>query len=164
MQTIPIFYIFNWIWIKMLNKVILLDMTLFLCQHTKNRCNFTHKFKLVKKEKESMICWLIRQTILIDHISFLNTNSIRLHTFSSKTRSMDKNGEFPQLPLDWKMVVWAYQGIMAEEVSFIHEQTLFFDDILDCIPASLYLQPTEEDNKRWMKAFKVYGDIKWVNT
>lgn len=56
------------------------------------------------------------------------------------------------------MVVWAYQGIMAEEVSFIHEQTLFFDDILDCIPASLYLQPTEEDNKRWMKAFKVDGD------
>ena len=53
---------------------------------------------------------------------------------------------------------------MAEEVSFIHEQTLFFDDILDCIPASLYLQPTEEDNKRWMKAFKVYGDWQWVNS
>ena len=82
----------------------------------------------------------------------------------SEISSVDKNDEFPQLSLDWKMVVWAYQGIMAEEVSFIHEQTLFFDDILDCIPASLYLQPTEEDNKRWMKAFKVNGDGQWINS
>ena len=44
---------------------------------------------------------------------------------------------------------------MAEEISIIHKHAVFFDEILNCIPASLYLQPTEEDNQRWKKAFKV---------
>lgn len=46
---------------------------------------------------------------------------------------------------------------MAEEYSIIHEHALFFDEILDCIPASLYLQPTEEENNRWKKYLKVRG-------
>ena len=46
---------------------------------------------------------------------------------------------------------------MAEEFSIIHEHALFFDEILDCIPASLYLQPTEEENNRWKKYLKVRG-------
>lgn len=44
---------------------------------------------------------------------------------------------------------------MAEEISIIHDHAVFFDEILNCIPASLYLQPTEEDNQRWKKAYKV---------
>ena len=48
---------------------------------------------------------------------------------------------------------------MAEEVTLIHDHAVFFDEVLNCIPASMYLQPTEEDNQRWMKAFKVDGVI-----
>lgn len=44
---------------------------------------------------------------------------------------------------------------MAEEYSIIHEHAQFFDEILDCIPAALYLQPTEEDDHRWKKYYKV---------
>lgn len=47
---------------------------------------------------------------------------------------------------------------MAEEISIIHEHALFFDEILDCIPASLYLQPTEEENNRWKKYLKKNGN------
>lgn len=48
------------------------------------------------------------------------------------------------------------EWIMAEEISIIHEHALFFDEILDCIPSSLYLQPVEEDDTRWKKHFKVW--------
>ena len=44
---------------------------------------------------------------------------------------------------------------MAEEVSIIHEHALFFDDILNCIPASMYLQPTAAETEQWKNGFKV---------
>ena len=44
---------------------------------------------------------------------------------------------------------------MAEEVSIIHEHALFFDDILNCIPASMYLQPTAVETEQWKNGFKV---------
>lgn len=45
---------------------------------------------------------------------------------------------------------------MAEEVSIIHGHALFFDEILESIPASMYLTPTEEETQKWTKAFKVF--------
>lgn len=45
---------------------------------------------------------------------------------------------------------------MAEEVSIIHGHALFFDEVLECIPASMYLAPTEEENQKWKKGFKVF--------
>jgi hypothetical protein len=44
---------------------------------------------------------------------------------------------------------------MEEDQVLIHKQAEFFDEILNCIPASLYLQPTEEDNQHWKRGFKV---------
>ena len=44
---------------------------------------------------------------------------------------------------------------MAEETTFIHDHALFFDEILNYIPDSMYLHPTEEDSQRWMKTLKV---------
>lgn len=44
---------------------------------------------------------------------------------------------------------------MAEELSTIHEHALFFDEILESIPASMYLAPTEEETQHWKNGFKV---------
>ena len=45
--------------------------------------------------------------------------------------------------------------VMAEEITFIHDHALFFDEILNYIPDSMYLKPTEEDSQRWMNISKV---------
>ena len=44
---------------------------------------------------------------------------------------------------------------MAEEIAFIHDHALFFDEILNYIPDSMYLKPTEEDSQRWKNISKV---------
>ena len=62
---------------------------------------------------------------------------------------------FPRESSPLENEAFAREWIMAEEYSIIHEHAQFFDEILDCIPAALYLQPTEEDDHRWKKYYKV---------
>ena len=52
---------------------------------------------------------------------------------------------------------------MAEEVSIIHDLTSFFDECIEYIPESVYLQPSEEYDQNKRFNFKVFCEAVTAN-